>query len=154
MNLVNILRNTPLTKGLNEKEVESIASLAKEREFKKDEIIFEEDSKGRELYILIDGRVGIEAYIPAQAQQKRLIHTVRKGEIFGEFSLIDGSPRSATARAMDPVKVLIIPQKDFYDLLSSNHQIGFVVMKNIAEILCTRIRNTNLEWRNALIWGI
>ena len=65
-------------------------------EFDVDDVIFEEGSTGRELFVVLDGQVEIAKMNGAS---KTVIVTLGKGEFFGEMAVIDGSSRSATAIA-------------------------------------------------------
>ena len=72
------------------------------------DVIFEEGSTGRELYVVLDGAVEIAK---VNAGSKTVIITLGKGEFFGEMAVIDGSARSATAIASAPnTKVMRINQ--------------------------------------------
>jgi CRP-like cAMP-binding protein len=62
-------------------------------EFDVDDVIFEEGSTGRELFVVLDGQVEIAKMNGAS---KTVIVTLGKGEFFGEMAVIDGSSRSAT----------------------------------------------------------
>ena len=68
-------------------------------EFDVDDVIFEEGSTGRELFVVLDGKVEIAKVTGAG---KTVIVTLGKGEFFGEMAVIDGSSRSATAIAAAP----------------------------------------------------
>ncbi len=68
-------------------------------EFDVDEVIFEEGSTGRELFVVLDGKVEIAKLGGAG---KTVIVTLGKGEFFGEMAVIDGSSRSATAISAAP----------------------------------------------------
>ncbi|XIA65085.1 cyclic nucleotide-binding domain-containing protein [Bradyrhizobium sp. TZ2] len=68
-------------------------------EFDVDDVIFEEGSTGRELFVVLDGQVEIAKMNGAS---KTIIVTLGKGEFFGEMAVIDGSSRSATAIAAAP----------------------------------------------------
>ena len=68
-------------------------------EFDVGEVIFEEGSTGRELFVVLDGQVEIAK---VNGASKTVIVTLGKGEFFGEMAVIDGSSRSATAIAAAP----------------------------------------------------
>src|SRR5213082_2980777 len=65
-------------------------------EFGVNDVIFEEGSTGRELFVVLEGQVEIAK---VDGANKTVIVTLGKGEFFGEMAVIDGSPRSATAIA-------------------------------------------------------
>ncbi len=66
------------------------------KEFGVDDVIFEEGSTGRELFVVLDGKVDIAKI---DRGNKTVIVSLGKGEFFGEMAVIDGSARSATARS-------------------------------------------------------
>jgi CRP/FNR family transcriptional regulator, cyclic AMP receptor protein len=68
-------------------------------EYGVDDVIFEEGSTGRELFVVLDGIIDI---VRINGTSKTLIVTLGKGEFFGEMAVIDGSSRSATAIASAP----------------------------------------------------
>src|ERR1700738_2905342 len=68
-------------------------------EFDVDDVIFEEGSTGRELFVVLEGKIDI---VKINGASKTVIVTLGKGEFFGEMAVIDGSSRSATAIAATP----------------------------------------------------
>src|SRR5450631_4249290 len=68
-------------------------------EFDVNDVIFEEGSGGRELFVVLDGQIDI---VKVNGESKTVIVTLGKGEFFGEMAVIDGSLRSATAVAAAP----------------------------------------------------
>ena len=153
MDVGQVLRETALCEGLSTEQVDKMAELAEVESRKAGEVIFEEDGTGRDLYILMDGRVAIEAYVPGETDRTQTIVTVLPGNLLGEFSLLDGAPRSATARVVDQAQILRISHDKLMSLMEHDNEIGYKVILNIAQLLTTRIRNTNLRFRNATIWG-
>src|SRR5712672_4617476 len=68
-------------------------------EYDVDDVIFEEGSTGRELFVVLEGKIDI---VKTSGAGKTLIVTLGKGEFFGEMAVIDGSSRSATAISAAP----------------------------------------------------
>ena len=71
--------------------------------------------------------------------------------IFGEVALVDSVPRSARALARDEVTVLEISHEDLRRVMEAEPRIGYVILQNLATILCDRLRSTNLLLRNEWI---
>ena len=141
-----------LVKDMSADEIEALAGLAEEKEYPRGSIIIQEDSKSRDFYVICYGRISIRLILPAMESKEEIIYTMRDGQIFGELSLVDGSPRSATVRAEDDVTVLRFDFTRMSDLLDGSPRIGYLLMRNIAAIIAARVRNTNMLWRNSLIW--
>ena len=106
-------------------------------EFDVDDVIFEEGSTGRELFVVLDGEVEIAKMNGAS---KTSIIKLGKGEFFGEMAVIDGSARSATAIAAAPhTKVMRINHARFVYLVSQQPAFALMVM----DALSKRLRASN-----------
>ena len=105
--------------------------------FAVDDVIFEEGSTGRELFVVLDGEVEIAKLDGAR---KTSIIKLGKGEFFGEMAVIDGSARSATAIASLPnTKVMRINHARFVYLVSQQPAFALMVM----DALSKRLRASN-----------
>jgi CRP/FNR family cyclic AMP-dependent transcriptional regulator len=106
-------------------------------EFDVGDIIFEEGSTGRELFVVLDGRIDI---FKLDGATKTMIVTLGKGEFFGEMAVIDGSARSATAVAAAPkTRVMRINHARFVYLVSQQPAFALMVM----DALSKRLRASN-----------
>src|SRR6201998_504865 len=106
-------------------------------EFDVGDVIFEEGSTGRELFVVIDGEVEIAKL---NGSAKTVIVTLGKGEFFGEMAVIDGSSRSATAIAAAPdTKVMRINHARFVYLVSQQPAFALMIM----DALSRRLRASN-----------
>ncbi|MFT4120460.1 Crp/Fnr family transcriptional regulator [Bradyrhizobium sp.] len=102
-----------------------------------DDVIFEEGSTGRELFVVLDGEVEI-AKVDGPA--RTTIVKLGKGEFFGEMAVIDGSARSATAIAAAPnTRVMRINHARFVYLVSQQPAFALMVM----DALSKRLRASN-----------
>ena len=101
------------------------------------DVIFEEGSTGRDLYVVLDGEVDIAKVSGAS---KAVIVTLGKGEFFGEMAVIDGSARSATAIAAAPdTRVMRINHARFVYLVSQQPAFALMIM----DALSKRLRASN-----------
>ena len=106
-------------------------------EFGVDDVIFEEGSSGRELFVVLDGEVEIAK---RDGARKTSIMKLGKGEFFGEMAVIDGSARSATAIASAPnTRVMRINHARFVYLVSQQPAFALMVM----DALSKRLRASN-----------
>src|SRR2546423_15656269 len=106
-------------------------------EFDVDDIIFEEGSTGRELFVVLEGKVDIAKI---NGTSKTVIVTLGKGEFFGEMAVIDGSSRSATAIAAAPhTRAMRINHARFVYLVSQQPAFALMVM----DALSKRLRVSN-----------
>ncbi|MBR0799698.1 cyclic nucleotide-binding domain-containing protein [Bradyrhizobium jicamae] len=114
------------------------------KEFDVGDVIFEEGSSGRELFVVLDGQVEIAKI---NGDHKTVIVTLGKGEFFGEMAVIDGSSRSATAIAAAPsTRVMRINHARFVYLVSQQPAFALMVM----DALSKRLRaSNNVTYRTA-----
>ena len=106
-------------------------------EFDVGEVIFEEGSTGRDLYVVLDGKVDIAKI---NGPNKTVIVTLGKGEFFGAMAVIDGSSRSATAISSAPqTRVMRINHARFVYLVSQQPAFALMIM----DALSKRLRASN-----------
>lgn len=106
-------------------------------EYDASEIIFEEGSTGRELFVVLEGKVDI---VKTNGESQTTIVSLGKGEFFGEMAVIDGSARSATAiAAAGGTRVMRINHARFVYLVSQQPAFALMVM----DALSKRLRASN-----------
>ena len=106
-------------------------------EFGVGEVIFEEGSSGRELFVVLDGRIDI---LKRNGSSNDVVVTLGKGEFFGEMAVIDGSSRSATAVSAAPnTRVMRINHARFVYLVSQQPAFALMIM----DALSKRLRASN-----------
>jgi CRP/FNR family cyclic AMP-dependent transcriptional regulator len=109
--------------------------------YQKAEIIFSENSPGKEMYIVYSGRVGLyREGRYGKTGKSKLLAVVGSGDFFGEMALVDDSPRSATAIAEeDNTQLLVLDKSKFTYLLRHQPDFALVVMGK----LCRQLREAN-----------
>jgi CRP/FNR family cyclic AMP-dependent transcriptional regulator len=121
----------------SQKAVDSMAIEKCINEFDVDDVIFEEGSTGRELFVVLEGKIDI---VKINGASKTVIVTLGKGEFFGEMAVIDGSSRSATAIAAAPhTRVMRINHARFVYLVSQQPAFALMIM----DALSKRLRASN-----------
>ena len=116
------LKQVSIFKGLDDKEVHDLITIAKKRIFRSGEVIFHRDDPGQMLYIIKEGKVKI-CLISPDGQEISLV-VFGKGEYFGEFALLDGLPRSANAIALEKVECYTLLRSDFHSVIKKNPKIA------------------------------
>ncbi|PIQ27303.1 Crp/Fnr family transcriptional regulator [bacterium (Candidatus Blackallbacteria) CG17_big_fil_post_rev_8_21_14_2_50_48_46] len=126
-----------LFNNLSREELNQLAQIARERKFDRGQVIFYEGDLGGSLYIIVTGSVKI--VIMSDDGREHILGLLHEGDFFGEVSLIDGEPRSATAIALENVNVVMISRDDFIRLLRENPEMSLKIMVT----LCERLRKTD-----------
>lgn len=157
MTLIFALRQSDIFYELTTTHLELIGSIATEHHYANNEIIFEENTRGSELYVIADGEVEIQVGSGVIGQHSdgsaHTIATLRRGQSFGEIALVDEGVRSARARsASDETRVLVIPRDRLITICEAYPEMGYRLMRNLAADLAMKIRNTDLNVREYLIW--
>ena len=132
------LAHLPTIGAFSEKDLKGILNLSKIRKYDPGELILGEGMYDCWIYFLISGKVRIVK------NDKDLSILQRPGDVFGEMGIIDGSPRSASAYAVDQT-VCLVTDASYVDRLSGNDKIAFscILYRIFSEILVNRLRVTN-----------
>lgn len=134
---VNLLEQVPLFAGLRRHLLSKLLVKLFEKEYQAGETIFREGEPGKALYIILEGTVRISR---ATEQGETPVATLTTGASFGELALIDALPRSASAIAETPARLLILYKSHFDDLIDTHNRIATTVMANLLRTLSGYIR--------------
>lgn len=152
MSKIDVLEKSDLTNNLDKSEIETLAEIAIEEKYSRDEKIIKEDESNRDLFIIYDGWVYIEAQRSTARQESVKLEVLRSEGVIGELSFIDGSRRTASAIAKDSVLCLRLPYDKLSAAMDKTPRIGYIIMHNLAIILSDRMRSLNFEFRNHMLW--
>ncbi len=126
------VRGVPIFKELRDDFLVRLASIMDELSFPANHTIFTEGQEGRSLYIVVSGRVRV--HIGNQE-----IVQLDRGACFGEMSLFDAEPRSASVTTIEPCDCLMLTQQQLYEAIDETPGIAV----NIIRLLSRRIRELN-----------
>ncbi|MCI0397510.1 MAG: Crp/Fnr family transcriptional regulator [Chloroflexi bacterium] len=131
------LKLVPFFAKLNEGEASALAERLIVRRFGPDQIIFHLGDPAGLLYIITHGKVKISYSTPDG--QEAVLAILGNGDFFGELALLDDSPRSATAEAIEPTETLTLHRDEFMNYIDNNPAFAHHVLY----ILARRIRHLN-----------
>ena len=135
--------------GLSGDELRRLAELAEALAFDVEQAVFQEGDEGHSLYIVLSGCVRISKQIPGVGEEA--LAMLERGGFFGEMSLIDGSPRSATAKAHEAdTRVLRISKVRLEELLASASTGAIELLSILCRLLSGRLREINdkiVQWK-------
>jgi len=128
------LKQVPLFAGLADEDIRELMAVARKRTFRSGEVIFHRDDPGQVLYVIKEGKVKISLVSPDG--QEIVLTVLGKGECFGEFTILDGLPRSADAITLEKVECYTLQRSDFHNAILKNPKIAIQVL----EVLTKRLR--------------
>lgn len=137
-NLEKFLSETSLFGDLDRNEIVEVAKLCRQRMVPKGSIIFYEDDPGTSCYIILEGKVKIVVN-SAHDGREHILGIVKSGDLFGEMSLIDGKPRSATAIAVEETQVVTVQRDEFLRVVAYTPGIALKLLG----VLTRRLRSTD-----------
>ena len=116
-------------------ELTRIASAGRKRVLSRGDHLFEAGEDAESMFLVITGRVAI-AIANELDKRESMVALMETGDLFGEMGLLDGGPRSAMARAIEPCEVLEIPYVPVEELLEKNPH----VLRGVVRMLADRLR--------------
>ncbi len=133
------LAQLPLLAQLDADEFLAVSNRFEREQFPAGRKILEEGFIGLKIYVLVEGRVKVYR---SMGSSQLLINTLGPTEAFGEISLIDGGPASATVEAETDIVTLALSKDAFYGLVDASPVLGRKLYGNLLQIFSQRIRST------------
>ncbi len=135
--------------GLTGAELETLADLSNVKRYPGGTYLFHEGDEGREMYVVLEGKVMISKFIPGGGEEALAI--LDRGDFFGEMSLIDGEPRSADAKAFEgPATVVTFDQQTLSEIMTMNPRGARSFLLLLCRLICKRLREIDekvVSWR-------
>ncbi len=136
---VSFLVEYPIYRDFDIKDIDILSKICTEERYKDKELICREGDPGGAMYIIKKGTVKI---YKETKKRKKLIVLLSDGEFFGEMTLIDKSPRSASAYAGGDTELVKLSVDGFKRLKNQYSATGFKVMSVLLKFMSHRIRRT------------
>ena len=124
------LRSCALFAHGDDEGLRALARSLRRRRFRRNEVIFHQGDPGDSLHIVGSGAVKI--VLPSTEGDEAIIATLRPGDFFGELSLLDGAPRSATAVALEATETLVLPRVAFQGLVARDAELRDALLAGLA----------------------
>ena len=131
------LTRLPVFAALHPNERMTLAAKAYRKSFRADDIIFSKGDPGHTLHIIVSGMVKIS--LPSEDGGEALLAILLPGEFFGELSLFDGQPRSASAVTMTVTETVVLHRDEFLSFIKEHPS----VVLPILSVLSNRLRGAD-----------
>ncbi len=139
---LNLLRQMPLFQHLSYVELVEVLNVSEVRSYAVDDVVFEENDPGEELFVVFEGRVSIRK---GDVELARL----GPGGHFGEMAIMDKAQRSASVVAAMPTRLIAIGRKPLFLLMRRDKDIAVKLLWCFVQVLNQRLRNTSADLRDA-----
>jgi len=126
----DILAKVPLFASLDRKDLMTLASSARERQYQAGEELMRQGDTGVGLFILTTGRMRVTQMRQGATYD---LGVLEHGQVFGELSLLDDMPRTATITAIEPSSVIIVPIWDFRAALRENPSMALSLLSSLSQ---------------------
>lgn len=151
MSDIKILKKAPIFANLTDEQLQKISAAGDERKIEEGDLVFKQGDTGHDAFVVLDGRIQITVEMSLPTEQAP-VHTVTEGEIFGEFALLSGLERSASARAVKDTLLFSFSRDQFDTLASQDPRLGYQVLYDLSQILVGRLIKTTQELRSSLMF--
>jgi len=131
-----ILEGIPFFSCFTDEELTNVEQVIVEKHYKKNAVILMEDETKNYMYVVFSGKIKVVQVSPEGKEHILVIR--KKGDFFGEMSLLDGKTQPATVVAMEDATIGLIAKNDFDRYLRNNDR----VLQEIISLLCERLRES------------
>jgi CRP-like cAMP-binding protein len=140
------LRNATLfSHVLDEQQLLLLANRCKIHQFPQGNILMRQGAPASSMFIILEGAAGVT--IDSASGEPREVAVLATGDIFGEMSLMTGSPRSATVTALTRLRTLEITKEPIEELLQSSPEL----LQRFSQVLAERLELLNEHTRRAMV---
>ena len=139
-NVCGLLKGVDLFSELREEQLGLLANLVVVQDFDRDEtVVLEGDCSMKALYLIASGTV--QVYMTGVDGRETILSFLERGDFFGEMSLIDGEPRSASVRTVTDAQLMIIHREPFLTLIRQTPEIAMSLLSEMSK----RLRKANKQ---------
>jgi CRP-like cAMP-binding protein len=146
------IKNSIMLQGLSDQELGKLAEFCEMREMAEGTTVFIENMPGESLFLVKKGTIRVSRMF-AEGDEQTLV-VLGPEDIFGEMAVIDGLPRSATARVAENAELISLNRKSLEQLCRDDAALALKLVKNIVKVFSQRVREVNEEYRDMLIWSM
>ncbi len=125
---LDLLKRIPLFEHCSRRQLEEVARIADELDFREGKELTKEGAPGREFFVIVEGTAEV-------TRGRRKLRTLADGDFFGEISLLTQLPRTATVTAQSNVRALVVTERSFRRLLKESPQLQGAILDALGERL-------------------
>jgi len=135
---IKILRNLPFLEGASPDAVERLAEGVIQRSFQPGQVILQEGSTGREMYLIVEGLVEV---VKGRSIEEMVLARRGPEDFFGEMGFIEARPRFATVRALKPTRLLEFSEHNLRSVLVQQP----LLLERVVRVVSARLRESDRQ---------
>ncbi len=146
------LKTVRLFREFGEPELQALTGQLRERKLRKGHALFREGDEGEEMFLVREGTVLVSKSVTGKVEQ--VLARFGPGDFFGEMSLFDQSPRSATIQAETDTALLALDRDDVNALIEVNPRAAAAFFQGLVQVFIERLRASGELVAEITRWGI
>ena len=149
--LYSFLKSIEIFSLLSENEIDEISPYLEDVRVASGSVLFRQGDEGNELFIVQLGAVATSIALPEGGSRE--IAVFRSGDFFGEMSIFENAPRSATCAAREDSELLVLHQRSIFRIIEDHPETAQKIMYRMLNITTQRLRNTGDFLFDMVQWG-
>jgi CRP/FNR family transcriptional regulator/CRP/FNR family cyclic AMP-dependent transcriptional regulator len=145
---LTLLKRIPFLSALTPAHLREVYRLAREVQLTAGSRVFAKREDADSMFIVLSGRIKI--FTDSAGKKRKTYAYLQEGEFFGEMALVEDLPRTASAQAVEPSRLLLIRKDDFQRLLTRDPRLALYLLKTV----CARLRRANEDLEGMLFRNI
>ena len=124
--------------------------------YKNNDVILKEGSYSGKVFVVIEGATRIVGSVAMgeDYQVRPGVRDLGRGDVFGEFSMLDHAPHSATVIAISDCELAVIDNESLLAFMEKDHEAGYEIYRELAHRLVDRLRKADKQVFSLLAWGL
>ncbi len=146
------LKTVRLFKAFSDGQLLDFAVRLRERELRQGQVLFREGDAGEEMFVVHRGTIVISKAVTGRVEQ--VLARIGPGDFFGEMTLFDHSPRSATIQADTDVGLLALDRDNLNLLIEVNPRAAAAFFHSLVQVFIERLRESGNLVAEVTRWGL
>jgi CRP/FNR family transcriptional regulator, cyclic AMP receptor protein len=146
------LRRVKIFQDISEPHLVALWVRLSERRVRKGEVLFRAGDPGQEVFLIRAGNIVVSS--PVQGRVEQVLNQLGPGDFFGEMSLFDEEPRSATVQAATDVLLLSLSRQSLLQFIDSNPRAAAALLYQVVRVLSSRLRASTELVAEVTRWGL
>ncbi len=146
------LASVRLFRQFSEADRVAVAARLGQRTLRQGQVLFREGEPGEEMFIVRRGTIVVSKAVTGKVEQ--VLSRLTTGDFFGEMSLFDQSPRSATIQSETDVTLLVLDRLNFQELITVNPRAAVGFLQALVQVFIERLRKSTELVAEVTRWGL